>query len=85
MTNTIVYQSGYAIFGTGADLKAAVDNANQWTDAALDLADVQAAPHSETDGVMYYAKATQRLVDAVAARGGDVGYSVRDGLADLDD
>lgn len=78
----VVYQSGFAIFGTGETPDAAEADAQEWTSETIDAAE---AGHGETHGEMYYAPATARLLAAVARDGGDIRYAVIAGIADLDD
>lgn len=79
----IVYQSGYAIFGTGASPEAAEANAAEWTGG--EAIDADEGGRGEVHGAWYYLPATARLIAAVAERGGDIGWAVVGGVADLAD
>lgn len=81
---TAIYQYGYAIFGVGADLDAALADASRWTDEPIDEDDLSA--HSaRVCGSMVEIEITPRLAAAVARHGGDVPMTeITRGVYDLD-
>lgn len=85
-----LYQSGYAIFGTGLTEADAQLDALKWLkvedrEDAMRANLLRGPGHQEEKGVMYVRQCTQRLVDKVAMIDGDLPYVVNDeGLLDLD-
>ncbi len=75
----IVYQSGFAIFGTGATPEAAEIDAQEWTDSGE--IDADAGGSGEVNGEWYYLPATAALLARVEERGGTTDYSVVNGVA----
>jgi hypothetical protein len=75
----IVYQSGFAVFGTGETPEAAEADAAEWADGEIDAAE---GGRGEVHGEWYYLPATARLIAAVAERGGQIGFDVVGGVAD---
>lgn len=68
-TMVAIYQSGFAIFGTGKTLAQAIKNANRWLEEPIteaDLGDVG------THGEMCEIEITPALAADVEKRGGDV-------------
>jgi hypothetical protein len=78
----IVYQSGLAIFGTGATLPEAKRAALEWLSDVTpdDLGDLPLGQR-ETHGELYYRPATAALISEVDQFGGDLAWGNRDGIA----
>jgi hypothetical protein len=80
----VVYQSGYAIFGYGDTVAAAITEANKWVDPqeSLTANDVLSSRGlREIDGQMYSMPATAALIDQVKTSGGEVAWGSVDGIA----
>ena len=75
-----VYQSGYAIFGTGETREAAIADAEQWLDAETDLATISTGggQRGEIHGNLYVAPCTAALAVEVHEHGGDIVYEIND-------
>ncbi|MBK6599154.1 MAG: hypothetical protein IPG25_15265 [Proteobacteria bacterium] len=83
MTNTFtaIYQNGYAVFGVGRTLDEAILDANKWLDEPITTDDLCS---DNIDGAMIEITITERLAEAIAKRGGDIGIEqISRGLYDL--
>lgn len=83
-----VYQSGYAIFGVGMTIEAAITDAMEWLDADTDPEEIEAISHQhgEVNGTLYVRQCSARLAEAVKAEGGDIDYDVdADGILRLEE
>lgn len=76
-----IIQNGYAIFGVGETKDETYANAREWTD---DLPE-EVPTSTNTIGDFFIVDATQRLVDAVNEKGGQIPYVVKGNVADLDE
>lgn len=80
---TIVYQHGFAIFGIGKCLQAALTDAKNHTDKPLHSVPF-GVPGREESGRMYWSRATKRLMNAVRDHGGQIGFRRVGDVADLE-